>query len=123
MWQRRASSLSDGEFQKAMIAKSLAQNTKCILLDEPTAFLDYSSKIEIMLFLRRLASEKGRTILVSTHDLETALHTADQLWILDKNRISYGTPKELVEDGTIMNYINCDLIDIDKKTLNFNIKV
>ena len=65
-----------------MIAKALAQQTPIILLDEPTAFLDYPSKVEMMKMLRRLANEMNKTILLSTHDLELASHYADRLLLL-----------------------------------------
>ena len=80
---RAVATLSDGERQKAMIAKALAQQTPVVLLDEPTAFLDYPSKVEAMLLLARLAHEEHKAVLLSTHDLELALQTADRLWLLN----------------------------------------
>lgn len=74
---RRLSTLSDGERQKAMIAKALAQHTDIILLDEPTAFLDYPSKVEILKLLRQLSKEEAKTILMSTHDINLAVRLAD----------------------------------------------
>jgi iron complex transport system ATP-binding protein len=74
--------LSDGERQKVMIAKALAQQTPVIVLDEPTAFLDYPSKVDMMKILHHLAIAQGKTILLSTHDLELALQHADRLLIL-----------------------------------------
>lgn len=78
--------LSDGERQKVMIAKALVQECPLILLDEPTAFLDVVSRIEIMTLLHRLASEEQRAILMSTHDIEQALVLGDKLWLLKKER-------------------------------------
>ena len=95
MADRTVTSLSDGERQKVMIAKALAQQTPVILLDEPTAFLDYPSKVELMTLLRRLAEERRLTILVSTHDLEIALRTAHRLWILSDRGLCEGTPEEM----------------------------
>ncbi len=80
---RNIHSLSDGERQKVMIAKALAQQTPIILLDEPTAFLDFPSKVEMMKLLHRLAHEMDKTILLSTHDLELAVRFADTLWQMD----------------------------------------
>lgn len=80
---RKLYAVSDGERQKAMIAKSLAQQTPVLLLDEPTAFLDYPSRAELMAMLGKLAREEHKTVLVSTHDIELALHTADDIWLLD----------------------------------------
>ncbi len=82
---RKMQNLSDGERQKVMIAKALAQQTSVILLDEPTAFLDYPSKVEMMQLLHRLSSEMEKTILLSTHDLELAVAIADTLWQFDNN--------------------------------------
>lgn len=76
--------LSDGERQKAMIAKALAQETPVIYLDEPTAFLDFPSKVEIMQLLHHLTRETDKTIFLSTHDLELALQIADKIWLMDK---------------------------------------
>lgn len=114
MANRRLCSLSDGECQKAMIAKSLAQDTPVILLDEPTAFLDFPGKVELMLLLSRLAHEKGKTILLSTHDLETALQTADRLWLMNGEGISEGTPRELVANGAIERYIGRKDVEISE---------
>lgn len=91
------SELSDGERQKIMIAKTLAQECPIIILDEPTAFLDITSKIEIMELLASLAHDQEKTVLISTHDLDTALRTADELWIEDESNgtIVCGSPEDL----------------------------
>lgn len=80
---RTVASLSDGERQKVMIAKALAQETPVIFLDEPTAFLDFPGKVELMRLLRRLAHEEGKTVFLSTHDLDIALATTDYVWLID----------------------------------------
>lgn len=121
MAHRRANSLSDGEHQKAMIARVLAQATPFILLDEPTAFLDFPGKIELMQLLARLAHEQGKTILLSTHDLETALQTADRLWLLDRRGICQGTPEGLAADGSIGRYIDRDDVRLDPSTMSISI--
>ena len=82
---RLVSSLSDGERQKVIIAKALAQQTPVILLDEPSAFLDYPSKVDLMQLLNRLASEQHKIILISTHDVEIACRTAHRAWLLDRS--------------------------------------
>ncbi|SFG64154.1 ABC transporter ATP-binding protein [Prevotella sp. KH2C16] len=79
---RTVSTLSDGERQKAMIARAMAQQTPIILLDEPTAFLDYPGKVEMMRLLRRMATEMHKVVLLSTHDLELALQFADTLFYI-----------------------------------------
>lgn len=102
---RMVETLSDGERQKTMIAKALAQETPVIFLDEPTAFLDYPSKVEILQLLRRLAMEMDKTIFLSTHDLELALQIADRLWLMAKGgEVIAGTPAELAQNGTLERY-------------------
>lgn len=88
---RLVRTLSDGERQKMMIAKALAQDTPVILLDEPTAFLDYKSKVEVLGLLARLAHETNKMVLLSTHDLEQAVHAADALWVVAKQQLGDGT--------------------------------
>lgn len=108
--ERAIGSLSDGECQKVMIAKALAQQTRIILLDEPTAFLDYPSKVETMTLMKELVSEGkekegvsvendscyGTAALMSTHDMELALRLADFLWLMtSSHELLCGTPEEL----------------------------
>lgn len=104
--ERAIGSLSDGECQKVMIAKALAQQTRIILLDEPTAFLDYPSKVETMTLMKELVKEGksvgandscyGTAALMSTHDMELALRLADYLWLMtSSHELLCGTPEEL----------------------------
>lgn len=88
-------SLSDGERQKVMIAKALAQECPIVILDEPTAFLDVVSRIEIMSLLHSIAAEQNRAILLSTHDIEQALVLGDRLWLLSRE---YGMQTGVTED-------------------------
>lgn len=97
---RRVGSLSDGERQKVMIAKAIAQETPVILLDEPTAFLDYPSKVSTLTLLSRLAREMGRTILVSTHDVEHALRLSDEVLLLQQE----GLYKVLRRDALVLDH-------------------
>ena len=100
---RMIQTLSDGERQKVMIAKALAQQTPVIFLDEPTAFLDFPSKVETMHLLLRLTRETGKTIFLSTHDLELALQMADRLCLM-KEGLRVGTLEELAADGTMERF-------------------
>ncbi len=84
--KRMVHTLSDGERQKVMIAKALAQDTPMMLLDEPTAFLDYHSKVEMLRLLHTLAHQTNKMLLLSTHDLEQALHAADALWVVARTQ-------------------------------------
>ena len=97
--------LSDGERQKTMIAKALAQQTGIILLDEPTAFLDYGSKVSMMRLLRRLAHEQGKAILLSTHDLEIAFQTTDEVWVLQHDGLQTGTLDALEQRGVVSSFL------------------
>ena len=92
---RRMGQLSDGELQKVMIAKALAQHTPVIVLDEPTAFLDYPSKVAVMKTLARLAHDEGKTILMSTHDLELAAQLGDELIEIENKHIRKITADEV----------------------------
>jgi len=111
------SELSDGERQKAMIAKVLAQQCPIILLDEPTAYLDVTSRIEILSLLRRLAVEQSKAILISTHDLDLAIQLSDRLWLLAKNRpMACGTPEDLILSGLFATFFNKGDITFDAAT-------
>ena len=101
MSNRTVTTLSDGERQKVMIAKALAQQTPIIILDEPTAFLDYPSKVEVMQLLKLIAHEEHKTVLLSTHDLELAVSSADRLWLFEKHR--EGAEKEKTNKGKETN--------------------
>ena len=97
--------LSDGERQKVMIAKAIAQQTPIIILDEPTAFLDYPSKVEIMQLLHQLTQETNKAIFLSTHDLELALQLSDKLWLMSKEKgIEIGSTDELAKKGSLSTF-------------------
>ena len=98
--------LSDGERQKVMIAKALVQECPLILLDEPTAFLDVVSRIEIMHLLHRLASEQQKAILLSTHDIEQALVLSDRLWLLSREKgLLSGVTEDIILSHQMENLI------------------
>ena len=136
---RLIQTLSDGERQKTMIAKALAQQTPVIYLDEPTAFLDYPSKVEMLTLLRHLARETGKTIFLSTHDMELALQIADELWLMTagtpssdtaespsnnglcqnpkETTLIIGTPRELAFNGSLSHFIDRPGLHFDPQTL------
>lgn len=95
---RMIQTLSDGERQKVMIAKALAQQTPVILLDEPTSFLDFPSKVEMLQLLHRLAKETNKVVFLSTHDLELALRIADRLVELNKNGLQVVPAQQVKEE-------------------------
>jgi iron complex transport system ATP-binding protein len=115
------SELSDGERQKAMIAKALAQQCPVIVLDEPTAFLDVASRIGTMVLLRRLAVEQHKAILLSTHDLDLAIRMSDCLWLQERSRpVVCGTPEDLILDGEFESFFNKENIVFDRATGKLN---
>ena len=102
---RMIHTMSDGERQKVMIAKALAQQTPIIYLDEPTAFLDFPSKVDMLQLLRRLAHDEQKTIFLSTHDVELALQMADRLWLMEPGTLHVGTPRELYDSGALGRFV------------------
>ena len=119
--ERMVHSLSDGERQKMMTAKALAQQTDVIFLDEPTAFLDYGSKVDTLQMLHQLCNVEGKTILLSTHDLELALQVADELWVMTDDKVTTGTPDELSADGTLSRFIDRPGLHYDPTTRTIRI--
>src|SRR5690606_17243553 len=94
---KRIHHLSDGERQKVMLARALAQDTQIILLDEPTAHLDLPSRVEMMHLLHSLARKTQKAVLLSTHELDLALQAADQLWLMRRDgKLTSGMPEDMV---------------------------
>ncbi len=119
---RMVNYISDGERQKAMIARTLAQNTDVIVLDEPTAFLDLSNKYEIVHILHQLASEKGKTILFSTHDLTTAIAESDRIWLMLNDSIGQGSPEDLILKGDFAALFHSEHLFFDQEKGDFRIR-
>jgi iron complex transport system ATP-binding protein len=114
--------LSDGEKQRVLIAKALAQDTPLIMLDEPTAHLDLPNRVEIMNILKNLAKETNKAILLSTHELDLALQTADTIWLMNRqNSLKSGTPEDLVLNGAFENVFHGKAFDFDKTTGSFKV--
>ena len=114
-------SLSDGERQKAMIARALAQQTPIIILDEPTAFLDVASRIETMRLLQTLAHERGKAVLLSSHDISQSLMLADELWLITTDRqVLTGTTTELLAAGAMDRIFNNPSIHFNPNILDYS---
>ena len=114
-------SLSDGERQKAMIARALAQQTPIIILDEPTAFLDVASRIETMRLLQTLAHDRGKAVLLSSHDISQSLMLADELWLITTDRqVITGTTTELVADGAMNRLFTNKSIHFNNQILDYS---
>ena len=102
---RKIGTLSDGEQQKVLTAKAMVQDTPIILLDEPTSHLDFPSKVQTMLKLKKIAHQQKKAILLSTHDVELALQIADRIWLIGKNKpLVTGVAEDLGKDGKMEEY-------------------
>ncbi len=112
--------LSDGERQKCMIAKSLAQQTPIILLDEPSAFLDYPAKTDLMALLKQLSTEKGKLIIMSTHDINLALNWADELMLISPQKpFLVHKPDQVLAAGLLAAYFNRNDLFFDPMKMMF----
>jgi iron complex transport system ATP-binding protein len=100
---------SDGEKQRALIAKAIAQETPIILLDEPTAHLDLPNRIRILQLLRRLAHEQGKTILISTHELDLAIQLSDRILLLSENGVQLDTAAQLRQTKAFTHAFGMDI--------------
>lgn len=117
---RNMGSLSDGERQRVMIAKALAQDTPMIFLDEPAAFLDYPGKIELMIMLQNLSRSHRKTILFSSHDLDLAMGHADRIWLMGINRpLADDIPENHVLKGNMENYFEREGLHYEPETGKF----
>ena len=114
--------LSDGERQKTMIARALAQDTRIIILDEPTAFLDLPNRYDLLRLLNQLAHKSGKTVLYSTHDFSIALYESDKLWLMTSGGIIEGAPEDLIiTKGFHKLFENSDLY-FDMNTAEFRLR-
>ena len=115
--------LSDGERQRVMIARALAQTPRLLVLDEITAFLDLPSRVELMALLRARARRKGQVVLLSSHDLDLSLQLSDSVWLLDgAGGFSVGTPDELSESGAVGRAFDSDAIRFSPSHGRFEIR-
>lgn len=116
---RKIDELSDGQYQKVMIARALSQDTNIILLDEPTAHLDINNKIEIFQLLKELVHQEEKLIIISTHEMQLALHLSDELWIMTKEEFLIDTTKNHIEKGNLDKIVNSKYVSFDKLKKEF----
>lgn len=109
--------VSDGECQRVMIARALAQDTPVILLDEPTSFLDLPNRYELGALLRRLAHERGKCVLFSTHELDIALSLCDSIALIDTPRLHHLPTREMIASGHIERLFRNDTVAFDPRAL------
>lgn len=114
--------LSDGQFQKVLIARALAQDTSLIILDEPTTHLDLYHKAYVLKLLQQLSRETNKAIIFATHEINLALQLCDKLLILKDQKALFGTPKELIDSASFNDLFPSNLIHFDKDSASFKIK-
>lgn len=116
---KRCDELSDGQLQKVMIARVLAQNTDIIILDEPTAHLDIHHKIEVFNLLKTLVSQHQKTVIISTHEVQLAIQIANELWLMNEQNFTSGTTENLIAENQLNTLFNSELVKFDAKTKQF----
>ena len=113
--------LSDGQLQRVLIARALAQDTEIIILDEPTAHLDMHHTIKIFSLLKKLVAETKKTIIISSHQVNLAIQLADEIVLLTDEKLHFGKPEELIEKNAFDNLFPKELINFDRKLKQFMI--
>jgi iron complex transport system ATP-binding protein len=119
---KRCFELSDGQLQKVLIARALAQDTPFIILDEPTTHLDMYHQAYVLKLLKKLTTETNKSILFATHEINLALQLCDKIIIMEKDKVIAGSPKELIEKNAFSNIFPSDLIYFDNESISFKIR-
>ena len=119
---RNVDTLSDGECQRVMIARALAQDTPAILLDEPTSFLDLPNRYELCRLLTELAHNENKCIIFSTHELDIALSLADSIALVDTPQLLHLDTHAMIESGSIERLFNSDFVGFDPATRSIRLK-
>ena len=120
--ERMVHKLSDGERQKVMIARALAQEPRILVLDEPTAYLDLPGRVSVMNLLHELAADHAQTVLTSTHDLDLAMRSADRFWLMSPGgEIISGAPEDLILSGDFQRVFARDKISFDLMNGHFSV--
>ncbi|MGW9686626.1 ABC transporter ATP-binding protein [Flagellimonas sp. 2504JD1-5] len=113
--------LSDGQLQRVLIARAMAQDTPLILLDEPTTHLDLYHKVQILKLMQQLAHSKQKTIIFTTHEIDLAIQLADKILILDGQENPFGTPNELIEQKCFEKLFPSRMVQFDSTTGSFKV--
>jgi len=115
--------ISDGEKQRAIIAKALTQDTPLVLLDEPTAHLDLPNRIEIMLLLKKLSVNTHKTFIISTHELDLAMQVANIVWLIHLQGVEVGIPNDLIQSSKLQQIFSSESFYFDQKDGCFSVKI
>ena len=119
---KKCHELSDGQLQRVMIARALAQDTSIILLDEPTTHLDLYHKVQILKLLKSIAHQTKKTIVFTSHEIEMAIQLCDKVVLLDGAKNPFGQPCALIEQGSFETLFPSDTVSFDAKTGSFRIE-
>lgn len=119
---RKCSSLSDGQLQKVMLARALAQDTPLIILDEPTTHLDLYHKAFVLKLLQKLSKTTQKAIVFATHEIDLALQLCDQIVLVNDENVFQHTPEELIKQKHLEHLFPSDLIQFDALSKSFKIK-
>ena len=119
--ERKCHELSDGQLQRVLIARAMAQDTPLILLDEPTTHLDLYHKVQILKMLQQLAHDQQRTIIFTTHEIELAIQLCDKILILDGKENPFGDPCELIEQKHFERLFPSEMVQFDPTTGSFKV--
>lgn len=119
---KKCHELSDGQLQRVLIGRAMAQDTPLILLDEPTTHLDLYHKVQIVKLLKELAKTNKKTILFTTHEIDLAIQLSDKILILDGSENPFGQPCELIENGDFEKLFPTDMIQFDATSGSFKVK-
>jgi len=114
--------LSDGQLQRVLIARALAQDTSIILLDEPTSHLDLYHKVKILKLLKSITAETKKTILFTSHEIEMAIQLSDKMLVINEKASSFGKPSELIAKGDFNTMFPTDTVSFDANTGTFRVK-
>lgn len=120
--ERYLSEMSDGERQKAMIARLVAQDTDIMLMDEPTSFLDVRNRFDVLHLLYRLTREESKTVIFTTHDLEMAIRHSDKIWLILKSGLIEGAPEDLIMNGYFDNLFESSSVQFNAKSGSFTFR-
>lgn len=119
---RYVDTLSDGECQRVMIARALAQDTPAILLDEPTSYLDMPNRYELCTLLGRLAHDEGKCVIFSTHELDIALTLADNIALVDTPHLRYMPTEDMIASGSIERLFDSPYVEFNAATRSIRLK-
>ena len=119
---QKYSEISDGQLQKVLIARALAQDTPLIVLDEPTTHLDLLHKVSMFKFLKKLSQETNKCILYSTHDIDLAIQLSDEMMVMTNGKVIQNQPCQLILDGTFSNLFSSENIFFDAEKGKFIIR-